>query len=46
MKGKKQKISTDTCQVDYRSATENKFEGQTFMGMIENNFTNIEQANY
>lgn len=43
---KMQKISTDTCQVDYRSETENNLEGQTFMGMTENNFTNIEQANY
>ena len=46
MKDKMQKISTDTCQVEYKSATENKLGGQTFMGMTENNFTNIEQANY
>jgi RNA-directed DNA polymerase len=46
MKGRKQKISQDTSQVADRSETERKFGGQTYMGITENNFTTIEQADY
>jgi len=46
MKGRTQKISQDTSQVKDRSETESKLGGQTYMGITENNFTNIEQADY
>lgn len=46
MKGRKQKISQDTLQVAYRSETEIKLGGQTYIGITENNFTTIEQADY
>jgi RNA-directed DNA polymerase len=46
MKGRKQKISQDTSQVADRSETESKLGGQTYIGITENNFTNIEQADY
>lgn len=35
-----QKISKDTLQMANRTETDNKFGGQTFMGITENNFTN------
>lgn len=38
-----QKISKDTSQMAYRAETDNKFGGQTFMGITENNFTNNER---
>jgi len=38
-----QKISKDTSQMTDRAETDNKFGGQTFMGITENNFTNNEQ---
>lgn len=41
-----QKISQDTSQVADRSETEGKLGGQTYMGITENNFTNIEGADY
>jgi len=46
MKGRTQKISQDTSQVADRSETENKLGGQTYMGITENNFTTIEQADF
>lgn len=46
MKGRKQKISNDNSQGKDRSATESKLGVQTYMGITENNFTNIEQADY
>jgi len=46
MKGRKQKISQDTLQVADRLETERILEGQTYIGITENNFTNIERANY
>jgi len=42
MKGRKQKISQDTLQVADRLETERLLEGQTYIGITENNFTNIE----
>ena len=44
MKGRKQQISQDTLQMADRSETENRFGGQTYIGITENNFTNIEQS--
>jgi len=41
-----QKISQDTSQVEDRSETENKFGGQTYIGITENNFTNIDGNDY
>ena len=38
-----QKISKDTSQMTDRAETDNKFGGQTFMGITENNFTNNDQ---
>ncbi len=38
-----QKISKDTSQMANRTETDNKFGGQTFMGITENNFTNNDQ---
>jgi len=46
MKGRKQKISNDNSQGKDRSETESKLGVQTYMGITENNFTNIEQADY
>ena len=46
MKGRKQKISQDTLKVADRLETERILEGQTYIGITENNFTNIERANY
>ena len=43
MKERKQKISQDTLPSKDRTESDNKFGGQTFMGITENNFTNIEQ---
>ena len=40
-----QKISQDTSQVADRTETDNKFGGQTYFGITENNFTNNEQRN-
>ncbi len=39
-----QKISNDNLQVKDRSETESKLGVQTYMGITENNFTTIEQA--
>ena len=44
MKGRKQQISQDTLQMTDRSETENRVGGQTYIGITENNFTNIEQS--
>ena len=46
MKGRKQKISQDTLQVADRLETESKLEGQTYIGITENNFTNIDGNDY
>ena len=46
MKGRKQPISQDTLQMADRSETENRFGGQTYIGITENNITNIEQSEY
>ena len=46
MQGRKQQISQDTLQMADRSETENRFGGQTYIGITENNFTNIEQSDY
>jgi len=46
MKGRKQKISQDTLQVADRLETESILEGQTYIGITENNFTTIERADY
>jgi len=46
MKGRKQKISQDTLQVADRLETERLLEGQTYIGITENNFTTIERADY
>ncbi len=43
MKERKPKISQDTLQMEDRTESDNKFGGQTFMVITENNFTNIEQ---
>lgn len=40
-----QKISQDTSQMADRTETDNKFGGQTYCGITENNFTNNEQRN-
>jgi group II intron reverse transcriptase/maturase len=40
MKGRKQKISKDTCPRNNRAEPENYVEGQTFMWITENNITN------
>lgn len=44
MQGRKQQISRDSSQGKDRSETEIKLGVQTYMGITENNFTNIEQA--
>ena len=41
-----QKISNDNLQVKDRSETESTLGVQTYMGITENNFTTIEQADY
>ena len=41
-----QKISQDTSQMADRWEAESKLGGQTYMGITENNFTNIEGADY
>ena len=46
MKGRMQKILQDTSHVADRSETEDKLRGQTYIGITENNFTTIEQADY
>ena len=46
MKGRMQKISKDNLQVKDRSETESELGVQTYMGITENNFTTIEQADY
>lgn len=46
MKGRMQKISNDNLQVKDRSETESTLGVQTYMGITENNFTNIEQTDY
>jgi group II intron reverse transcriptase/maturase len=46
MKGRMQKISYDNSQGKDRSETESKLGVQTYIGITENNFTTIEQANY
>jgi len=43
MKGRMQKISQDTSQMADKTESDNKFGGQTFMWITENNFTNNEQ---
>lgn len=40
MKGRKQKISKDTCPQNNRAEPEDYVEGQTFMWITENNITN------
>ena len=46
MKGRMQKISNDNLQVKDRSETESELGVQTYMGITENNFTTIEQADF
>jgi len=46
MKGRMQKISHDNSQGKDRSETESTLGVQTYMGITENNFTTIEQADY
>ena len=46
MKGRMQKISYDNSQGKDRSETESTLGVQTYMGITENNFTNIEQTDY
>ena len=46
MQGRKQKISDDNSQGKDRSETESKLGVQTYMGITENNFTTIEQADF
>jgi len=46
MKGRKQKISKDTYLQRYRAEPEWYAGGQTFIGITENNFTNVEQPKY
>jgi len=46
MKGRMQKISHDNSQGKDRSETESKLGVQTYIGITENNFTTIEQADY
>ena len=41
-----QPISKDNLQIKDRSETESSFGVQTYMGITENNFTTIEQADY
>ena len=46
MKGRMQKISYDNSQGKDRSETESTLGEQTYIGITENNFTTIEQADY
>ena len=46
MKGRMQKISYDNSQGKDRSETESTLGVQTYIGITENNFTTIEQADY
>ncbi len=46
MKGKKQKISRDTCLQRDRAAPEGYAGGQTFMWITENNITNVDNSKY
>ena len=46
MKGRKQKISLDTCQQKNRAEPEGYVEGQTFIWITENNHTNNDQLGY
>ena len=46
MKGRKQKISRDTCQQRDRAEPEGYAGGQTYIRITENNFTNAEQPSY
>ena len=46
MKGRKQKISQDTCLQKDRAEPEAYAGGQTFMRITENNLTNVEQPEY
>lgn len=44
MKGRKQKISNDTRPQKNRAELEGYMEGQTFMWITENNYTDISQS--
>ena len=46
MKGRKQKISEDTCQQKDRAEPEGYAGGQTYIWMTENNVTNAEKPSY
>jgi len=46
MKGRKQKISQDTCQQEDRAEPKEKVGGQTFIWITENNITNAETQEY
>ena len=46
MKGKKQKISRDTCLQRDRAEPEGYAGGQTFMWITENNITNVDNSKY
>ena len=46
MKGRKQKISKDTCLQKSRAAPEGYAGGQTFIWMTENNLTNADKPEY
>jgi len=46
MKGRKQKISLDTCQQKNRTESDGYVEGQTFIWITENNLTNNDQLGY
>lgn len=46
MKGRKQKISKDTCRQKNRAEPEGYAEGQTFMWITENNITNTNPSSY
>src|SRR5690554_1766652 len=46
MKGRKQKISKDTCSQKNRAEPEGYAEGQTFMWITENNITNTDPSAY
>ena len=46
MKGRKQKISQDTCLQNNRAEPENYAGGQTFMWITENNLTNTDKPEY
>jgi group II intron reverse transcriptase/maturase len=46
MKGREQKISKDTYQQRDRAEPEEYAEGQTYIGITENNFTNADKPSY